>query len=97
MRLFSAILCAAALSGAAAAACAQPLQQTSDPFASVPRISIPELKRLMKEGRVVVVDVRGDEAYAEGHLSGAVSIPLDEVVARAKELPQGKVIVTYCA
>ena len=97
MRLLYAILCAAALAASASAACAQPRQQTPDPFASVPRISITELKRLMKEGRVVIVDVRGDEAYAEGHLSGAVSIPLDEVVARAKELPQDKIIVTYCA
>ena len=97
MRILSAILSAAAVSALAAGGGLASQQQPADPFASVPRISVEELKKLVEEGRAVVVDVRGAEAYAEGHLRGAVSIPLDEVVARAKELPRDKVIVTYCA
>ena len=96
MRILSAILSAAVVSVLAAGG-GLASQQPADPFASVPRISGEELKKLVEEGRAVVVDVRGADAYAEGHLRGAVSIPLDEVVARAKELPQDKVIVTYCA
>jgi 3-mercaptopyruvate sulfurtransferase SseA len=74
-----------------------PLRQAGDPPASMPRITVEELKKLLGEGRVVVVDVRDAESYAGEHLRGAVSMPLDEVVARAKSLPQDKVIVTYCA
>jgi rhodanese-related sulfurtransferase len=95
MRVLSAIL-SVMLSASAATACALPPQQPADPFAAVPRMSVTELKRLLGEGRVVIVDVRAAEAYDEGRLRGAVSMPLEDVVARAKELPRDKMIVTYC-
>ncbi|HEX8746500.1 MAG TPA: rhodanese-like domain-containing protein [Pyrinomonadaceae bacterium] len=69
-----------------------------DPFAAIPRIKPDEVARAVKEGRAVVVDIRDDEAYAEEHIRGAVSIPLEEIRERGpKELPAGKLIVTYCA
>ena len=69
-----------------------------DPFAAIPRIKVEELVKAIKEDRVVVVDVSRAEAYAEEHIKGAVSIPLEEVRERGpKELPTGKLIVTYCA
>ena len=46
---------------------------------------------------VVVVDVRNPEAYAEAHIPGARSIPLDGLAARFAELPRDKAFVTYCA
>ena len=68
-----------------------------DPFAAIPRIKVEELVKAIKEDRVVVVDVSGTEAYEEEHIKGAVSIPLEEVRERGpKELPPGKLIVTYC-
>ena len=69
-----------------------------DPFSAIPRIKVEELVKAIKEDRVVVVDVSGREAYQEEHIKGAVSIPLEEVRERGpKELPPGKLIVTYCA
>lgn len=69
-----------------------------DPFAAIPRVKAEELSDALKEGGAVVVDIRAAEAYQEEHIKGAVSIPLEEVRERGpKELPAGKLIVTYCA
>lgn len=69
----------------------------SDPFASIPRVSVEELSKALKEERAVVVDVRPAEAFEEEHIAGAYSIPEEEVRERAGELPRGKLAVTYCA
>lgn len=55
-----------------------------------------ELLRRVREGEVIVLDVRPSEEYAAGHIPGAVSVPISELKARLKELPKGKEIVAYC-
>lgn len=55
-----------------------------------------ELLRRVQEGRVTVLDVRPAEEYRAGHLPGALSIPVDELRARLKELPKRQTIVAYC-
>ena len=64
---------------------------------SIPRIKTAELEELMKQGNVVVVDVRNKDMYDRGHIRGAKLIPLNEVGERTKELPRNKKIVTYCS
>ena len=71
--------------------------QQSDPFAAIPRVSVEELAKALKEGRAVAVDVRPAEAFEEEHIAGAYSIPEEEVRERAAELPPGKLVVAYCA
>lgn len=45
----------------------------------------------------VLVDVRGDEAWAQGRISGAVHMPYREIADRApREIPAGKPVVVYC-
>ena len=61
----------------------------------VARVTLDELKTLMARGEVVVLDVLG--APPETKIKGAMHIPLDQVEARAGELPTGREIVTYCA
>jgi 3-mercaptopyruvate sulfurtransferase SseA len=63
----------------------------------VRRVSTTELDELMKQGKVVVVDVRGKDAYERAHIRGAKLLPLAEVGERGKELPRDKMIVTYCS
>ncbi len=69
-------------------------QVTND---SIPRINTAELEELMKQGQVVVVDVRNKDMYDRGHIRGAKLIPLNEVGERTKELPKDKKVVTYCS
>ena len=59
-------------------------------------VSREELQRRLRQGDVVVVDVRPAEEYAAGHVRGAVSIPVDELERRIGELPPGAEVVAYC-
>lgn len=43
-----------------------------------------------------LVDVRTPEEYAEGHIQGAVNIPLDDLPVRMTELGKDETIVLYC-
>ncbi len=47
-------------------------------------------------GEVVLLDVRPTEEHAWAHLPHALSIPLDELDARAGELPTDREILVYC-
>lgn len=45
----------------------------------------------------VLVDVRGEEAWAQGRITGAVHMPYREIAERAPtEVPQGTPVVVYC-
>jgi rhodanese-related sulfurtransferase len=50
----------------------------------------------MREGSVVVLDVRDPHEYAEGHVPGAINIPVAELEQRLGELAGGGEIVAYC-
>lgn len=60
------------------------------------RISVDELRTRLTKGQVVLLDVRPSSEYAAGHLPQAVSIPLDELERRVRELPARRTIVAYC-
>ncbi len=55
-----------------------------------------ELLQLVGDAEATVVDVRPQREYDEGHMAGAVSIPLDELKSRLDELPKDRDIVAYC-
>lgn len=54
------------------------------------------LKNQLETDAPIVVDVRSPEEYAEGHVPGAVNIPIDEVEQRLSEIPQDRPVVPYC-
>jgi hypothetical protein len=60
------------------------------------RITVEEAKAAVDRGEAVLVDVRTAEAYAIEHARGAVSLPEEDLVARANALPREKLIITYC-
>jgi len=45
---------------------------------------------------VLVVDVRPPEEFAQGHIAGAVNIPLDKLKLRLKQIPRDREVVAYC-
>ncbi len=81
-----------------ASATAQEATPKGDDLAAAPRISQQEFKQALAAHTVVVIDVRDPVSYSNGHIPGAVSIPLDEL---SRHLPQLKAenrpIVTYCS
>lgn len=53
------------------------------------------LSRARKE-EVIVLDVRPKDEYDTAHLPYAISLPLDELKAKLKQIPKNKGIVAYC-
>ncbi len=63
----------------------------------VPRITAEELKdKLDRKADVIVVDARSKDSFERGHIKGAISMPLEDVEERHKELPRDKEIIFYC-
>lgn len=53
-------------------------------------------KRQTSREDLTIVDVRSPKAYAEGHVEGAINIPLADLEARVGEVPLGTEVVPYC-
>lgn len=47
-------------------------------------------------GEFLLLDVRPRDAFAKAHITGAFSVPLDELGALAAQLPRDRELVTYC-
>lgn len=58
-------------------------------------VSAPDAKELVEAGHTLV-DVRSDKEWEEGHVEGAVHLPLPELGSRLGELPAGTPIVAVC-
>jgi rhodanese-like protein len=72
--------------------------QAPENEADVPRITVAELEKARSAGRVLLIDVRGNPAYQEGHIAGAVSIPESALPRHVESFKAEKrIIVTYCA
>ncbi len=55
-----------------------------------------ELLRRVRSGDVTLLDVRPAEEFRAGHIPGALSIPVGELMARLKEVPREREVVAYC-
>jgi DNA-binding transcriptional ArsR family regulator len=53
-------------------------------------VTLTELRELLRDGRVTIIDVRPREEYEAGHLPGAISMPVADLKRRARELPKRK-------
>ena len=54
------------------------------------------LAERIREGNVLVLDVRPGAEYVAGHIVGARSVPIDELERRLRNVPDGTQIVAYC-
>ena len=59
-------------------------------------VSQDELMRRLEYQEVIVLDVRPVSEYNAGHITGARSIPIQELNSRLRELPKSRRIVAYC-
>jgi rhodanese-related sulfurtransferase len=44
----------------------------------------------------VLLDTRGREAFANGHIPGALCVPIEQLSDAIAGLPRDKEVVTYC-
>ena len=65
-------------------------------FGTVPQITSKELLERVRAGDVAVLDVRGQNEWASGHLPGVENIPLGYLTDRLDEIPRDKPLVVHC-
>lgn len=55
------------------------------------------IRSLVTENNATVLDVRGPWEFEEGHVDGAINIPLDEIPMRIEEIKSMNLpLVVYC-
>lgn len=54
------------------------------------------VEQLRSRDDVVVLDVREDYEYAEGHIPGAVLLPLGQIPNRLNDIPTDKTVLVVC-
>lgn len=59
-------------------------------------IPMAELLKRARSKQIVILDTRPASEYLAGHIPGALSIPVDDLQRRLKELEKGKDYVAYC-
>ncbi|MGH9753467.1 MAG: rhodanese-like domain-containing protein [Blastocatellia bacterium] len=72
-------------------------QHTED---KTPRINVEEAKKLVAEGKAIIIDVRGPDAYKMSHIKGALDVPVSKLETgnlNLEDLPKDKLIIAYCA
>ena len=62
----------------------------------VPQVFADELKTRLPSNDLVVVDVRNDNEWQEGHIAEAIHIPLGQLAQRVNELAASDNIVVHC-
>ncbi len=72
--------------------------QSDDPSPTLEANVSPEaVLSLYKEGnKITIIDVRQDWEYAQGHIPGAILIPLNELSTRASEIPHEGPVILVC-
>jgi len=73
-------------------------QRAGLPASDLPQIAVGELKERLREGGdLQVVDVRRPGEYAEGHVPGAASRPLDRLEREVRSLDPARPTAVICA
>jgi len=72
-------------------------KESGEPIATLQIISAQELHdRLVRRASQTLVDVRTPHEWRDGHVDGAINIPVGELMERAHELKRGAVVATIC-
>lgn len=68
------------------------------PLETVPQITVHELASWLEEGReVTLIDVREPFEWGEGHIPGALHIPMREVRERRSQIPAARLKAVICS
>jgi rhodanese-related sulfurtransferase len=59
-------------------------------------MTLDELHGTKLKPNEIILDVRGPDEYAEGHIPGALNIPVDQVAARADEIKHYDQVFIHC-
>jgi hypothetical protein len=66
------------------------------PTPDVARISAVEAGKAYNAQSAIFIDVRDADSYAAGHITGALNVPVLDVLKHLNELPKTAWIIAYC-
>ena len=59
-------------------------------------VRLGDLEQMIKGENVLLLDVRPSAEYEFGHITGAISFPMNELMANLKSIAKEKEIIAYC-
>jgi rhodanese-related sulfurtransferase len=59
-------------------------------------VKMQELLKRARKNEIVILDARPSREFAAGHIAGALSVPVEKLQQRLRELPKSKEYVAYC-
>jgi rhodanese-related sulfurtransferase/DNA-binding transcriptional ArsR family regulator len=59
-------------------------------------VSVDELEIMIQSDNILLLDVRPSAEYESGHISGAISVPLNNLTSQLRNLSNDKEIIAYC-
>lgn len=74
----------------------QQWKEAGQPLEQLQKMDAVSLHQHIEQGNMPVIDVRGASEYAQGHLPGAINIPLGYLERRLQEVPSEQEFVVYC-
>lgn len=60
------------------------------------RLTAEEAYEAQQNSSAVIVDTRSEAQFAQGHIAGAINVPLDQLENRISELDPATWYITYC-
>jgi len=59
-------------------------------------VSVDELETMIQSDNILLLDVRPSVEYESGHITGAISVPLNNLMSQLQNLSRDKEIIAYC-
>ena len=59
-------------------------------------VSLDELERMINDKNVLLMDVRPSVEYEFGHITGAISVPMSDLLCCLKDFSKDREIIAYC-
>src|SRR4029079_4243102 len=73
------------------------LESSAHTTAVAERVSAPLAAERLGTGDAVAIDVRAPSEVQQKHIPGSISVPLNHLAERLRELPKDRPLLVYCA
>ena len=72
------------------------IDKVGDDYRRLNNATVVSLNELEKYKPYLLVDVRPNEEFENGHFDEAINIPVSQLISNLNQLPKDKYIITYC-
>lgn len=62
----------------------------------IKQLSPEEAERVVADGNVVIIDVRDQDSFAQGHIEGAIQLSVADMKLFCQNTPKNQPLLVYC-